>query len=325
MKPFPIKVEKDSPPEYFDISWKLHNVCTYNCSFCDPSYKDGTDRWLSLEDNKLIVDRLVTAAKGKPVWIMFTGGEPTLFPEFVELVKYIKETGAFVGLLSNGTRSLRWWKELQEAHVLDNLLLTLHPEQGADHTHFAEILNLFLDEHTMTTCWITSTKDTIKQSIDSHLYLSMNTGADLILKAMDIRAYDLDSYLNSHQKTYIQNRRVVRGRLASQKTPSNIPKELSVASNMVNVTMSDGTVKTASTQTVIRENLNIYTGWDCNVGEFQAYVDRNKMHRGACFHATDQYIDLLKNEAAFISDALTCKMDACLCGSDIISTKTIHA
>lgn len=322
MKPFPVKVEKDRPVGYFDISWKLHNVCNYSCSFCDPSYKDGTERWLTLIENKSIVDKLFMAANNKPIWILFTGGEPTLFPEFIELSTYIKSKGGYVGLISNGSRTLRWWTELQQAKVLDNLVLTLHPDQNASPAHIADVLNLFLKETTMTICWITSTKDTIQEAIDAHKYLRNHTGAELILKAMDIREYDLDSYLDKAQEFYIKYRRVFRGNLHSQKTPSDVPAELSVASNLVNITMSDGEVKKLSTQSVIRENLNIYDGWECKVGEFQSYIDRHKMHRGACFHGSSQYINLLENDAVFVNDPIICNMDACLCGSDIISTKT---
>lgn len=321
MKPFPIRVEKNLE-SYYAVTWMLHNVCNYNCSFCDPTFKNGNTRWLSLDDNKMIVDKLIVAAQGLPVWIQFTGGEPTLYPEFIELVRYIKSRGCYVALLSNGSRTVRWWKELQESNLVDNLLLTFHPDQGAKAEHHAEVLNLFLKDPTTTTCWITSTKDSIQDSINAHRHLVINTGSEILLKVMDLKGYDIKDFMTRSQELYIKYFKNAIGKLSAKKAPSNIPPEYVISSNVVNVELSDGEIKRMSTQQVIREKYHLYKGWECYIGKHQTYVDRNKMHRGSCFFNTDQYIDLLTEPAEFLSTPVICTMNECLCGADIVAPKS---
>ena len=57
-------------------------------------------------------------------------------------------------LITNGSRTLRWWKECKDAKILDLLYVTYHPEQTTDYKHVAEVLNLFHDEPTKTNCLI---------------------------------------------------------------------------------------------------------------------------------------------------------------------------
>jgi hypothetical protein len=46
----PIKIYKDSKsgPSYFVVDWMLHDRCTYDCSYCPPHNKSGSDSWLNL-------------------------------------------------------------------------------------------------------------------------------------------------------------------------------------------------------------------------------------------------------------------------------------
>lgn len=117
MKIFPIKVEKLIPKTYRFIEWKIHNVCNYNCSFCPSRHKNGSQRWFSLDQYKSYIDKLYHLCEGAPYWIQFTGGEPTLFPKLIELCQYIKSKNGLVSLISNGSRTLRWWEELKKANA----------------------------------------------------------------------------------------------------------------------------------------------------------------------------------------------------------------
>ena len=152
MKIVPIKLEKLITPKFKSIEWKLHNVCNYDCSFCGSEHKDGSERWKDLETYKMYVDKLVKAAGDMPLWIQFTGGEPTLYPKITELLQYIKSKGAYTAMISNGTRTLRWWEEFKDADVIDNLYITFHTEQKADTVHIGKVLNLFHDKPVKVVC-----------------------------------------------------------------------------------------------------------------------------------------------------------------------------
>ena len=84
------------------IQWDLGRRCNLDCSYCWPSSHNKTDEWLSFAVLKVVVDK-VLGLTPEPVQFNFAGGEPTLHPEFVDLVTYITELDHAVHVQTNGT------------------------------------------------------------------------------------------------------------------------------------------------------------------------------------------------------------------------------
>ena len=84
----------------------------------DPEARRRVDRELTTEEWRQVLQLLWEV--GVP-HVCFTGGEPTLRDDLVELVRYAEELGLVTGLLTDGRR-------LREQEVLDSLLLA-----GLDH------------------------------------------------------------------------------------------------------------------------------------------------------------------------------------------------
>ena len=96
------------------IHWFPTDFCNYNCSYCiahAPHIQKG------IEFTKLLlligtVDKIFEIKKDKYVFI-FSGGEPTLHPNFIELVEYILENkNASVYLFSNGHKNADFFSKL---------------------------------------------------------------------------------------------------------------------------------------------------------------------------------------------------------------------
>lgn len=80
--------------------------CNLKCKFCYAGCNEtdnpcGSNEEMNADDVKKILNKLFYDAKVPSV--SFTGGEPTLCPELPELVKYAKDLGMRVNLISNGT------------------------------------------------------------------------------------------------------------------------------------------------------------------------------------------------------------------------------
>lgn len=84
----------------------------------DPEARKRVDRELSMAEWQEVLNRLWSV--GVP-HVVFTGGEPTLREDLVELVRHAESLGMVAGLLSDGRR-------LKERDYLDRLLLA-----GLDH------------------------------------------------------------------------------------------------------------------------------------------------------------------------------------------------
>ena len=109
------------------ILWDIGRWCNYSCSYCWPSVHNKTDPHKTMDVMQQVVDRVYNKwAEGKPIKWAFGGGEPTVNPDFLPLMKYIRGKGGYTLVVSNGSRSADYYREL--AHAVDCLQLSLHTE-----------------------------------------------------------------------------------------------------------------------------------------------------------------------------------------------------
>lgn len=91
----------------FGLQWHLTAKCQQNCLHCymrdESTYKGELKNELNYEDCLKIVDDFVQTAGAWGVRgnIHFSGGDPLLKPETVDLVKYASKAGLSVGILGN--------------------------------------------------------------------------------------------------------------------------------------------------------------------------------------------------------------------------------
>ena len=85
-------------------------TCNCECVMCD-MWKQAKTR-ISLETAKQVLDFL---SENGFVGTYFTGGEPTLHPDLVEIVRYASSLGMFSSMTTNGTASHKVIRELKQA------------------------------------------------------------------------------------------------------------------------------------------------------------------------------------------------------------------
>lgn len=316
MKIIPIKVELTSPRNFKFIEWKIHNVCNYDCSFCGSENKQGDQRWMSIDDYKKHVDRIAAISQGSDFFIQITGGEPTLYPKLIELLRYIKSLGGGTGLISNGSRTIRWWEELKKSECLDYLVITYHSEQTDDYDHVIDVMNVFHNEPTDVVCLITHVIESVDQSIKALDSIVEKTGVVCILKAMMIGSYDIYSLYTESQLKKVKESNLVIGKLrATKKQPA---KKYDLAHD-INVTYNNGSVEFTSTQTLMKNKSNNFFGWSCLVGNNSMRIDYDVVHRGVC--EVGESRSLADDDLNFTNDYITCTRNTCFCTTDLVATK----
>src|SRR5438552_13868693 len=97
------------------LTFKPTLSCNLRCRMCsfvangavftNPKDSLPLDTWTAVVDD---------VKRWKP-YIWFTGGEPTLYPDFVPLIHYIKRQGMMAGVTTNGTTLLKKAEEILEA------------------------------------------------------------------------------------------------------------------------------------------------------------------------------------------------------------------
>jgi wyosine [tRNA(Phe)-imidazoG37] synthetase (radical SAM superfamily) len=84
---------------------------------------------------KIFVDKIV-ARFGTNIHWSLTGGEPTLNPDFIELLKYLQDKKHEISVCTNGSRSIEYMCQMYQ--YVDNITYSLHFEH----------ISLKLDEYT---------------------------------------------------------------------------------------------------------------------------------------------------------------------------------
>ena len=95
------------PPELVPLSINLDltTACNYQCDHCiDWDILNSGQRH---REDKLRESLHELASRGTKSVILIGGGEPTIYPRFVQIVEYLKELGLQVAIVSNGSRGDR--------------------------------------------------------------------------------------------------------------------------------------------------------------------------------------------------------------------------
>ncbi len=108
------------------LCWQVTKKCNYNCPFCLSGEQDPNE--LPLGKMKEIIDILADA---NLVRIDFTGGEPFLRPDFLEILSYAAEKGIETLTTSNGSI---WSEKIAETLLATNTLLLISLD-GNEKTH----------------------------------------------------------------------------------------------------------------------------------------------------------------------------------------------
>ena len=87
------------------INLDITTACNYACDHCvDADILNTRERF---QHDTLLDSLSLLAQRGLRSVIMIGGGEPTLYPRFVDAVRHLKSLGLQVGIVSNGSRMAR--------------------------------------------------------------------------------------------------------------------------------------------------------------------------------------------------------------------------
>ena len=110
------------------VNWNLGNMCNYTCSYCPPILNNGSFGWQDFKVIKNFIDACETHYAPRKVYFEFTGGEVTLWKDFIKCAQYIKSKGHDIGFISNASRTIRWWEK--NKNNFDHVCLSFHPESA---------------------------------------------------------------------------------------------------------------------------------------------------------------------------------------------------
>lgn len=313
MKKKYFRLEHSNPDnqEWFVVNWCLGNTCNFSCSYCPENLHNGTNPWPNLEAIKTFILKVKSAHSTKKLYFEFTGGEVTLYKHFIELCQFCTEQGIKVGLISNGSRTLRYWEENKQ--YFDHVCLSFHPE-FADKEHFIKVVEL-LNKDVRTHVNIMMSPDNF-----DYCFEVANRVKDLgnISMALQPLIHDFGEVLYDYtpeQKEIIDKQH----ELISQHI--KFDRTFEYYRGAMKMIYPNGPPVVVSAHRFINEKANNWAGWDCYAGIEQLIVDqRGTISRGWCLEG-GPIGNILDPDLILPTAPIRCTKTMCHCNFDIMSTK----
>jgi MoaA/NifB/PqqE/SkfB family radical SAM enzyme len=298
------------------VDWMLGNRCNFSCDYCPTHLHDGSQPWVDLNqavDFLRALQAHFSDGLGRQVWLQLTGGEPTQYPHFFDLCAAAKALDIKVGVISNGSRTARFWKKT--AKLLASAVLTYHDLQ-VDHLNFIETLQILEAEGVAVHVNVTAHPDRFDEIMRrKEEILEKSVSATLTVKPLRLNfGTELYPYSESQMRRLAEHS-------THQKSKPIEANENDFQRGVMLRTFADGNSETLRPNDLILADENHWRSYRCNAGIESLRVKADgSIFRAVCGsggvlgHIGQSGLDL-----PVIS--VTCDRETCACVSDILITK----
>ncbi len=291
------------------VDWTLGTACNHACSYCPPALHDGSSPWHDLSAATdflhLLADHYRTGL-GKNVWLQFTGGEPTLYPQFFDLMARAENLGLKRSVISNGSRTERFWQ--RAVSCIDSAILTYHDE-GVDHDRFAAICALISDRHPLHVN-VTAHPD----RFETILTRVQDLRARVPLMSVTLKPLRL-GFRDSLYPYTPEQMEILAGKVSTYgNAPATFPR------GTMDRVAPDGQREPMRANNFILRGENRWRGYRCLAGLESLRVKADgSVTRAVC--GVGGILGKLGGPVTLPVTAVTCDRDACSCVADILITK----
>lgn len=307
------------------INYDLGNLCNYKCWYCFPGSNEGDSPFPNVEIVKKHIVSLINYYLDSDlideVQLSLLGGEPTLWKDLGQFVEYVsKNSKCKIYLITNGSRTLRWWKEYAE--YFDSINISIHHER-LDLDHIISLADLLYEKDVFFytdvlmdhTAW-GKCLDIVNRLIDTDKKFMV------LAKPININS---QIFYNDEQKEYLQTHMKRRPSLA---TWFRNRKMLNGISKITAIFDNGEKIKTKNEHYFALNMLNRFQGWQCNLGVNYLFINRQGKLTGACgqrlYNIDSDYsindIDFSEKFNPKISPVI-CQQKVCGCPGEIALTK----
>lgn len=293
----PIQIVSTQNKNVLEIRWNPNNVCNFSCRYCFPN--NNTGEFTSPKDLDLVVKNFNFLLKqyseklGKSrIHLKIAGGEPSLWRDLDNFTRRIKEQNdVYVTLITNGSRTLRWWKEHGE--LFDNVHLTHHVAQ-ADLDHTMAVADTMYNFGKKITVKVLMDLDNWQQSVDAVEYLKKNSATRFIIQVAEVIEPETTNIMSIKEVTKDDLKYTLEQKKYLSKGLRRLPGVIWLWKNRNLITsgeirlhesiatLDNGSTLKAKSETYINKNWNNFKGWSCNIGIEGIYIDWTGDIKGSC-------------------------------------------
>ena len=288
--------------DWFLVSWTLSNKCNYRCSYCPTYLHDGSSGQPDWNTVKNFVKNF--NLKNKEICYRISGGEPTYWKHFIDLAKLIKEQGHYFSFLTNASKGVEYFKEINK--YTDGLIISYHLEY-ANVDHIKEVIKV-IDGPVAINLMMVPEKFSELEDIAKQLFETKNNV--IVWPKVILDKSMADGELTNNVTEYSTDQ---------QQLLENWPYIRKIDDFKLHrgKILLDGIPITANK--LILNNLNNFYGWKCWAGLHMINVDKfGDIYRADCQQGGK--IGTLKDYSLPLSPII-CESNKCSCLSDIYLKK----
>ena len=293
------------------INWGFGNICNYACSYCPSKCHDGSIKWPELENVNTFV-RYCTEKFNRKIFFELLGGEITVWKDFPKFCDTTKEQGHKIGLVSNGSRTIRWWKE--NIKYIDKLVLSFHT-QYADISKFYEIAD-FATQNCMVSISLMMYDNEPYWTKAKEAAEKLNEIDNLCVNLKLLRVYPskkLHNY-NDTKITFVNefNERTGRKHIV---TTNRIINDMKISNSNEEEIVDNIT-------NIIVQGKNRFTGWSCDTGISQFFISFDgTIKRGVCGIGGPIGNINEPEKISWPTSSIICNKYSCWCEFDLFAKK----
>jgi MoaA/NifB/PqqE/SkfB family radical SAM enzyme len=256
------KLTNDAPNTVV-IDWLINNICNYKCSYCIPELNAGSNIETPSTEIFKYFKKLEEHFSGQDKILTISGGEPTLYKYFTELVNQICSNfnNWYIEILTNGSRTIKWWETFAKQNEFKNLRVNIsfHPE-FADANHLLEVCKI-LHNNIDTSVQILY-KPQYKEKC-SHFYTELaNSELSLFVKYKSIKQFDEDGKtLDYNENDKKELSKYFKTRIDTTRWP--IPR---------NLIINDEAKPFNHIYEIVATQKNSFKGMNCEIGNKRFYI-----------------------------------------------------
>lgn len=282
MKTIPIRIISTQETELLQVRFFPTDICNFNCSYCFPGsgnvnqFRYPKDFDATLTNFRNVFDQYKKIGKTKFHLTISGGGEPTLWPRLEDFCKELKEThDVFITLVSNGSRTLEWWKN--NYRYFDDVTLSFHHE-FADIKHHCNVADFLYEKKLKVTTLVLMDFKNWEKCVESvDIMLSSQYPWYIQTKEIvDAPGYGMDVYTNEQIK-YMDSsikRIPTSDRLLEQIDDIKIHQSA--------VLFEDGTAQLSKPHSIILNKWNNFQGWKCMIGTESIVITHDGLIVSSC-------------------------------------------
>ncbi|WP_163351746.1 radical SAM protein [Desulfovibrio sp. JC010] len=309
----------------FVVNWVVSNACNFSCSYCSEASvtKYNVPR---MEDLKKSVNAIAALDRTK-VKFTLTGGEPTIHPDFVELVQYILETlgdRVFIHIMTNLSQSPQFFSDFAEKFKNYTSQIdfdaSIHLEQ-VDMSGFEQAATILSDAGFVVVAYVLAHPRYMKIVRKTHEHIC---------------GFELENFRARPPKVVIFSGNRPSPPVFTQEDSLWLGIGQGSAKTVQNLFVDR--IKTTTPELVLHRELfdrntliasqqNNFKGLLCNAGVDSIAIDQNGLvDRAVCFRGSglsqlNIYTD--PNILDHLGSPVKCPFEQCFCGADLVLPKYI--